>query len=91
MIATKIPECIDQPQMPQNYYGMKMSISNVYPNDILFLGDNKNAERLKIKEIEFYENMWYLNVIDFNNRQFTIRYNVNSIVSLANSNLFPEQ
>lgn len=90
MIAMEIPELIDQPPMPENYYGMKLSINNVKPGDVLFLGNNKTAEKLKIQKIEFCDNMWYLNVLDFDNRQFTIRYNVNSIVSLANADFFPK-
>lgn len=90
MIAAKAPEIIDQPQIPQNYYGMKLAISSVYPGDVLFLGNNRNAERLKIQKIKFYDNMWYLNVIDFDNHEFTIRYSINSIVSLSNPDLPPK-
>jgi len=90
MTASQIPKFIDQPLMPQNYYGMKLSVNNVKPGDVLFLGNNKNAERLKIQKIEFCENMWYLNVIDSDNREFTIRYHINSIVSLANSDFLPK-
>lgn len=86
----KAPKIIEQPSMPQNYYGMKIAINNVLPGCVLFLGHNKNTEKLKVQKIEFYDDMWYLKVTDFNNHEYTIRYFINSIVALSNLNFFPE-
>lgn len=86
----KAPKIIEQPSMPKNHYGMRIAINNVLPGYVLFLGDNKNTEKLKVQNIEFYDDMWYLKVIDFGNHEYTIRYSVNSIVALSNSDFSPK-
>ncbi len=90
MTAMQVPKIIDQPTMPQNYYGSSIAINNVSVGDFLFLGNNQNAEKLKIQKIEPHEEMWYLNVIDSNNREFTIRYGANSRVQLAPSGFYSQ-
>ena len=81
MIAMKVPKLIDQPDMPQNYYGMSFAINNIVIGDQLYLGDRKTVDLLTVLEISFYDEMYYLTVVDSTSKQFTIRYNRNARVN----------
>jgi hypothetical protein len=83
MSTIQAPAIIDQPAMPENYYGMSMAVTNIYKGIVLYLGSNQNAEKLQVIDISFNDNMWYLTVIDSNQNQFTVRYQVNARVNVA--------
>jgi hypothetical protein len=83
MSTIQAPAIIDQPVMPENYYGMSMAVSNIYKGTVVYLGNNRNAEKLQVIDISFNDNMWYLTVIDSNQNQFTVRYQVNARVNVA--------
>ena len=85
MSTIQAPKVIDQPSMPQNYYGTSMAVSNIFAGESLYLGNNHNAEKLKISEISFHDNMWYLTVIDVNQNVFTVRYETNACVNVASN------
>lgn len=76
---------IDQPTVPENWYGMSLAVSNVFVGMFLYLGNNKNAEKLQITEITFHDEKTYLTVIDSNQKQFTLRYQTNARVQVANN------
>ena len=81
MITTKVPKFIDQPNMPQNYYGMSFAINNIVIGDQLYLGERKAVDLLRVLEIFFHDEMYYLTVVDSISRQYTIRYNRNARVN----------
>ena len=83
MSAIQAPEIIDQPMMPLNTYGMSMAVSNIFAGEFLYLGNNRNAEKLKVTEIAFHDEHWYLTVVDANQNQFTVRYQINARVRVA--------
>ena len=85
MSTIQVPKVIDQPSMPQNYYGMSMAVSNIFAGEFLYLGNNQNAEKLQVNEISFHDNMWYLSVVDVNQNVFTVRYETNARVNVASN------
>ena len=85
MSTIQAPKVIDQPSMPQNYYGMSMAVSNIFAGEFLYLGNNQNAEKLQVTEISFHDNMWYLSVVDVNQNVFTVRYETNARVNVASN------
>ena len=83
MSTIQAPSIIDQPSMPENYYGMSMAVSNIYNGTVLYLGNNRNAEKLQVTDISYHDEMWYLTVVDANQNQFTVRYRTNARVQVA--------
>lgn len=83
MSTIQAPAIIDQPVMPENYYGMSMAVSNIHKGTVVYLGNNRNAERLQVIDISFHDEMWYLTVVDVNQNQFTVRYQTNARVQVA--------
>jgi hypothetical protein len=83
MSTIQAPAIIDQPVMPENYYGMSMAVSNIYKGTVVYLGNNRNAEKLQVTDISFHDEMWYLTVVDVNQNQFTVRYQTNARVQVA--------
>ena len=82
MIATKVPKFIDQPNMPQNYYGTSFAINNIVIGNKLYLGDRKTVDLLTVLEISFHDEMYYFTVVDAKAHKFTIRYYINSRVNI---------
>ena len=73
---------IDQPNLPLNYYGMSMSVSNLPKESYIFLGRNWNAEALFVKEIFTESDMYYLTVVDSDSNEYTVRFDKNARVQM---------
>lgn len=82
MSVKAMKNVIDQPTMPQNYYGMSLAINNVKVGDNLYLGDRNTVDLLTVLDISFHDGMYYLTVVDANAHQFTIRYEENSRLNI---------
>ena len=83
MSTIQAPVIIDQPSNPENDFGMSLSVSNLTVGNYLYLGSRHRAEKLQVTDISFHDNMWYLTVVDVNHNQFTVRYQINARVSVA--------
>jgi hypothetical protein len=76
---------IDQPHVPQNYYGTSFAINNIKVGYNLYLGDRNTVDLLEVLDISFHDEMYYLTVIDANAHQFTIRYDHNARVNVKSA------
>ena len=70
MSVKVVDKIIDQPHMPQNYYGMSLAINN------------NTVDLLTVLEHSFHDEMYYVTVVDANAHQFTIRYDHNARVNV---------
>lgn len=82
-MSVQAPAIIDQPSVPENQYGMCLSVANISSGTFVYLGNNRNAEKLQVTEMSFHDDMWYLTVVDSNQNQFTVRYPINARISVA--------
>ena len=82
MSVKVVDKIIDQPHMPQNYYGMSLAINNIKVGDNLYLGDRNTVDLLTVLEHSFHDEMYYVTVVDANAHQFTIRYDHNARVNV---------
>ena len=73
---------INQPRMPENYYGMNFSVNNITIGDNLYLGNRNTVDLLTVLEISFHDEMYYFTVVDAKAHKFTIRYYINSRVNI---------
>lgn len=52
-------QTIELPLNPENYYGFSISINNLQVNNVIYLGNNKNATLHVITSITWNESGWY--------------------------------
>lgn len=52
-------QIVELPMNPENYYGSSIAINNLKVNDVIYLGNNKNATLHLITDITWNESGWY--------------------------------
>lgn len=52
-------QIFELPINPENYYGSSIAINNLKVNDVIYLGNNKNATLHLITDITWNESGWY--------------------------------
>jgi hypothetical protein len=52
-------QTIELPLNPENYYGSSIAINNLKVNDVIYLGNNKNATLHLVTDITWNESGWY--------------------------------
>jgi hypothetical protein len=52
-------QTIELPLNPENYYGHSISVNNLKVNDVIYLGNNKNATLHLVTDITWNESGWY--------------------------------
>jgi len=52
-------QIVELPMNPENYYGSSIAINNLKVNDVIYLGNNKNATLHLVTDITWNESGWY--------------------------------
>ena len=52
-------QIVELPMNPENYYGSSIAINSLKVNDVIYLGNNKNATLHLVTDITWNESGWY--------------------------------